>query len=128
MIRRPPRSTLFPYTTLFRSGNSPTDIFTRLPPPSLAPASDGLGASSSRGSLDRERTSSPQLLPSPLATVTSASQPSSTPAHPPIAYKVLSPFKRSRASLSADPTHSNSSISLAGVDDGCDADVTVANG
>src|SRR3712207_8146397 len=23
MIRRPPRSTLFPYTTLFRSGNSP---------------------------------------------------------------------------------------------------------
>jgi len=25
MIRRPPRSTLFPYTTLFRSGNSPDD-------------------------------------------------------------------------------------------------------
>src|SRR5258708_20958264 len=24
MIRRPPRSTLFPYTTLFRSRNSPT--------------------------------------------------------------------------------------------------------
>src|SRR5574337_1694789 len=24
MIRRPPRSTLFPYTTLFRSGNSPS--------------------------------------------------------------------------------------------------------
>src|SRR3712207_8930286 len=24
MIRRPPRSTLFPYTTLFRSGSSPT--------------------------------------------------------------------------------------------------------
>src|SRR5260370_8752738 len=24
MIRRPPRSTLFPYTTLFRSGNFPT--------------------------------------------------------------------------------------------------------
>src|SRR3712207_6999868 len=24
MIRRPPRSTLFPYTTLFRSGRSPT--------------------------------------------------------------------------------------------------------
>src|SRR5690242_21309940 len=24
MIRRPPRSTLFPYTTLFRSGNPPT--------------------------------------------------------------------------------------------------------
>src|SRR3712207_7889617 len=27
MIRRPPRSTLFPYTTLFRSRNSSGDIF-----------------------------------------------------------------------------------------------------
>src|SRR2546426_8339388 len=26
MIRRPPRSTLFPYTTLFRSGNLPHDL------------------------------------------------------------------------------------------------------
>src|SRR3712207_8091012 len=26
MIRRPPRSTLFPYTTLFRSGDEPTTI------------------------------------------------------------------------------------------------------
>ncbi|KAH9028019.1 hypothetical protein EDB83DRAFT_2319580 [Lactarius deliciosus] len=63
----------------------------------------------SRGSLDRdrdqrerERTNSPQLSPT------------SSP-HPPIAYKVLSPFsKRSRASLTPDPTHSNSSVSLAG--------------
>src|SRR3712207_7692557 len=33
MIRRPPRSTLFPYTTLFRSGNRPADRGTerRLP-------------------------------------------------------------------------------------------------
>src|SRR3712207_7312322 len=30
MIRRPPRSTLFPYTTLFRSGR-------RVPPPALVP-------------------------------------------------------------------------------------------
>src|SRR5258708_28152764 len=28
MIRRPPRSTLFPYTTLFRSIDSTVDIFT----------------------------------------------------------------------------------------------------
>src|SRR2546426_1675605 len=28
MIRRPPRSTLFPYTTLFRSGNSGPGLFT----------------------------------------------------------------------------------------------------
>src|SRR3712207_8740536 len=27
MIRRPPRSTLFPYTTLFRSGDEPTRVF-----------------------------------------------------------------------------------------------------
>src|SRR2546430_4316845 len=26
MIRRPPRSTLFPYTTLFRSANNPDDV------------------------------------------------------------------------------------------------------
>src|SRR2546430_8486065 len=26
MIRRPPRSTLFPYTTLFRSGRCPDDL------------------------------------------------------------------------------------------------------
>src|SRR5256885_2073585 len=26
MIRRPPRSTLFPYTTLFRSGSSPNSV------------------------------------------------------------------------------------------------------
>src|SRR2546430_13738416 len=26
MIRRPPRSTLFPYTTLFRSGKTPTEL------------------------------------------------------------------------------------------------------
>src|SRR2546422_4348218 len=27
MIRRPPRSTLFPYTTLFRSGSSSSDLY-----------------------------------------------------------------------------------------------------
>src|SRR2546430_9299800 len=35
MIRRPPRSTLFPYTTLFRSIDVPVPAvaFSRLPPP-----------------------------------------------------------------------------------------------
>src|SRR2546430_8115250 len=32
MIRRPPRSTLFPYTTLFRSRNPPHDGLVPLPP------------------------------------------------------------------------------------------------
>src|SRR3712207_7811859 len=30
MIRRPPRSTLFPYTTLFRSMAAPGQVFSRL--------------------------------------------------------------------------------------------------
>src|SRR3712207_8822473 len=30
MIRRPPRSTLFPYTTLFRSGGSPASVLAKL--------------------------------------------------------------------------------------------------
>src|SRR3712207_7436517 len=33
MIRRPPRSTLFPYTTLFRSVEQPQEPETQLPPP-----------------------------------------------------------------------------------------------
>src|SRR5437588_8903389 len=40
MIRRPPRSTLFPYTTLFRSGRSPADPTpgpARAPPPHHPP-------------------------------------------------------------------------------------------
>src|SRR5256885_5741227 len=36
MIRRPPRSTLFPYTTLFRSlGISPASLMRSRPPPSI---------------------------------------------------------------------------------------------
>src|SRR6266545_5307743 len=43
MIRRPPRSTLFPYTTLLRSGPIPRSsacgwAFTPASPPSAAPA------------------------------------------------------------------------------------------
>src|SRR3989442_9394984 len=39
MIRRPPRSTLFPYTTLFRSANSVTLSFTEVTDGGGAPAS-----------------------------------------------------------------------------------------
>src|SRR2546422_7947345 len=38
MIRRPPRSTLFPYTTLFRSGRAVRARAGRLPPPGSAGA------------------------------------------------------------------------------------------
>src|SRR2546428_6432305 len=39
MIRRPPRSTLFPYTTLFRSRESEPPTLTRLTPASASCAS-----------------------------------------------------------------------------------------
>ena len=83
-------------------GTSPAEFFTRLP--NHHPAS----ATSSRGSLDRERTNSPQLS---LTT-------SPAHAHPPVAYKVLAPYKSSRASISPDPTNSNSSVSLTLIPEG----------
>src|SRR3712207_7268986 len=44
MIRRPPRSTLFPYTTLFRSKSSPN--WQAITPPSDAPPTIALSISS----------------------------------------------------------------------------------
>src|SRR5258708_9273925 len=41
MIRRPPRSTLFPYTTLFRSGSS-TGLSYAVAPPSATGAAPGM--------------------------------------------------------------------------------------
>src|SRR3989442_8085531 len=35
MIRRPPRSTLFPYTTLFRSNREYTATYSTKPPPTV---------------------------------------------------------------------------------------------
>src|SRR3989442_11383693 len=49
MIRRPPRSTLFPYTTLFRSAS-----FTRSPPPH-PPGRGGAGALLDLGGTRAER-------------------------------------------------------------------------
>src|SRR5438105_10403927 len=63
MIRRPPRSTLFPYTTLFRSRGRGTPRDARLPPPptrtaaaEAAPrAAPSAGSRSSRGQAPCER-------------------------------------------------------------------------
>src|SRR3712207_9040669 len=41
MIRRPPRSTLFPYTTLFRSGLLTPDLLAALAERVMAPPEDG---------------------------------------------------------------------------------------
>src|SRR5437016_7171764 len=61
MIRRPPRSTLFPYTTLFRSdGRDPPGAG----PPSARPPTEALGSGSgrSRRSRSEEHTSELQSL------------------------------------------------------------------
>src|SRR3712207_8953240 len=47
MIRRPPRSTLFPYTTLFRSGRG------RAPAPAFLPRPEGGGLRPHAGELRR---------------------------------------------------------------------------
>src|SRR5437773_7627878 len=51
MIRRPPRSTLFPYTTLFRSRAPARSAYDRAPPP----PSDARGRASDGGG-DRKST------------------------------------------------------------------------
>src|SRR5256885_8453533 len=49
MIRRPPRSTLFPYTTLFRSGHGPQVAGSAVQRPDRSPGDAGVGHSGSRG-------------------------------------------------------------------------------
>src|SRR3712207_7063775 len=66
MIRRPPRSTLFPYTTLFRSVAAPLASLPHRPPPELpsppkeSPSSGVVNANLGAGSvvvdLDRKST------------------------------------------------------------------------
>src|SRR2546427_2674932 len=60
MIRRPPRSTLFPYTTLFRSGNA-VAVFTRAADGTLTAAgtiaTGGAGTGAGLGSRSEEHTS-----------------------------------------------------------------------
>src|SRR2546430_3095066 len=61
MIRRPPRSTLFPYTTLFRSSSWPREPpeASRTDPRAVPPSAAALGSPQLRTSRsDRRRTSS----------------------------------------------------------------------
>src|SRR5438034_11811688 len=61
MIRRPPRSTLFPYTTLFRSSAGPSSWALRdyhaSPPARQGGAAPGLATSSGERSRSEEHTS-----------------------------------------------------------------------
>src|SRR3712207_8837573 len=62
MIRRPPRSTLFPYTTLFRSGPAPERGA------GLAVAIDELGQTAARGKLGRKVNGGRRLARSAFST------------------------------------------------------------
>src|SRR2546427_8583171 len=61
MIRRPPRSTLFPYTTLFRSQHGPPDLHRQLAPRGLPDGAEQRPRSAGRraaagGGQDRKST------------------------------------------------------------------------
>src|SRR5256885_12779519 len=63
MIRRPPRSTLFPYTTLFRSPcATPAAPITSPSTPSASPASSSSRTTSSTSSARTTRTSTRERL------------------------------------------------------------------
>src|SRR5688572_32138444 len=56
MIRRPPRSTLFPYTTLFRSAGVQAEAQRLLPPPGLRDVPAGQLPRADRSTEDRKST------------------------------------------------------------------------
>src|SRR2546422_2166085 len=65
MIRRPPRSTLFPYTTLFRSGATHRDTVDEVVPgatcESLPPLAGGEVCDQNRGGVDRSEEHTSEL-------------------------------------------------------------------
>src|SRR5256886_13553434 len=69
MIRRPPRSTLFPYTTLFRSVPRPDAAVMVTVPPRLV-ARSRMPSSPS----ERESERAPSLMPRPLSCTLSRSE------------------------------------------------------
>src|SRR2546425_4491825 len=62
MIRRPPRSTLFPYTTLFRSRNARAARHEEAPAPRAGPYRGGKLLVENRGQRSEEHTSELQSL------------------------------------------------------------------
>src|SRR5688572_32573023 len=61
MIRRPPRSTLFPYTTLFRSLNQPVFLAIRPEHVQLGTNGDSSGTNSLRGNIRRSEEHTSEL-------------------------------------------------------------------
>src|SRR5436190_19815552 len=56
LIRRPPRSTLFPYTTLFRSPTEPAGVEPAASPHGCAPVQNAHAAIGAAGKRDRKST------------------------------------------------------------------------
>src|SRR3712207_7817637 len=97
MIRRPPRSTLFPYTTLFRSGIKPAtgEFEVLLAAAALALADSGPGPLSLDSALDFEHSGAGWMLAA-LGAGAAGSDRKSTRLklrHPNISYALLS-FKK----------------------------------
>src|SRR5437016_2517555 len=89
MIRRPPRSTLFPYTTLFRS-------CTPARSPGLCKAVSAAGSRLLRSSRDSRQAARPQSIPTEIPA-----------AHMPLRAAVAEPCVRIRTTLDigADPSN-----------------------
>src|SRR3712207_8066618 len=89
MIRRPPRSTLFPYTTLFRSGvRSPKIQSTHTSPREIAQANENLGERWTRRFLPR-RSKEGQQVPENLFTLIDRKSTRLNSSHANISYAVF---------------------------------------
>src|SRR2546422_5364013 len=109
MIRRPPRSTLFPYTTLFRSllARCPRDVL-RVGPRWRSPSRDPVADRLRTGSMPcprrrRLRSTRPQP-PSSSRGRTSPSLPYTLPSHTSVT-SLLTPFAGSESSEQAGRCH-----------------------
>src|SRR2546430_16068356 len=98
MIRRPPRSTLFPYTTLFRS-----HVGQRLPDRRLEPGVCGGGGPDRAAGHARGRP--PPPLPLPLEGLVMAIRTETLPRRPVAARKPRSPPARTRNPLAPIARH-----------------------
>src|SRR3712207_8640776 len=97
MIRRPPRSTLFPYTTLFRSGSMRPHASTGEPWPVVAATTGHRSEEHTSGLQSRQHLVCPLLLVTKNVLIWRATSSSST----------HGPFSFSPSTAAAEPTTHN---------------------
>src|SRR3712207_7814408 len=102
MIRRPPRSTLFPYTTLFRSPGPHRLLWSQ---PSRGHRKEGLGVPGDDEVRVRSR-ALPDLRPFLLAVFTDRKSTRLNSSHANISYAVFC-LKKKRKSISLNSSHAN---------------------